>query len=132
MRSDFEQKLTALRDKQVIHEPIAPKPAVEAMSSKITPLLGQAGEVLSGEVHQTVIEDGDKVVLVFTWDDLNSVRNQISLSVRETSIAFIGDPSHFRRLTGEETEDEEGLKGALLDVLSHPVHLPKHTPTPAQ
>lgn len=130
MTAEFESRVLELRDATDVVEVPKAKPEVEAMSDRVAPLVGRAGELLEGTLRREVIENGDKIVYVLNWG--NNDKKQITLSVRESSVAFIGYGNDaYTRLTDAETEDVEALRAGLITALEHPVPIPSTIDIPA-
>ena len=81
---------------------------------------------LNANVSKNIIESGARVVIKIDWDGAgDNMINRVNLSVREGTVAFIGNQPQFTRLKGDEIKDADTVENALASSFDNPLNFKK-------
>lgn len=106
-------------------EPVPLIPTLELQTiidkSKIQHLFDQLSS-LPIEVKKEVIEDGKKMIIVAEWGDRAGSHPQITISITESSISFIGNTNdnQYIRLEEKNMRNSRKIKESLKNTFSNP------------
>lgn len=90
--------------------------------SGVEVILDEIAAITSLTVTKDVIERGEKITVDVRWNQHQKGFNRFVLSIRENTIAFIGDTAsnQFIRLADQEIQDADLVESSIAKTFTHP------------